>query len=179
MSKHLPKVFFSLILIAITIPFALQADDIDVSSQRQIVEDLGLPSIPRLAALLAKADSSYNASDWTTAIILYDRVAQESNWLANILSSAASPYYSASADELNGFSALTGAELVPAETASNEYKHTRNIALSRIGFCYEKLGKPKDAIPYLLKSLELLTIEEDSLWKETREALYRLIQFSP
>lgn len=101
-----------------------------------------------MSALILKAEQAYASSDWTTAIILYDRVSQEANWLANVISAAA-----------------------------NDYKHQRNIALARIGFCYEKLGKPKDAIPYLLKALELITITEDELWKETRESLFRLIRF--
>jgi hypothetical protein len=59
-----------------------------------------LPSVPRMSALILKAEQAYASSDWTTAIILYDRVSQETNWLANVISAAANPYYNATADEL-------------------------------------------------------------------------------
>lgn len=158
------KPVVSVCFLVFLLVYSIRADDIDISDQKRLVEDLGLPSVPRMSALILKAEQAYASSDWTTAIILYDRVSQETNWLANVISAAANPYYNATADELVDFSAVTGASLVPCETAANDYKHQRNIALARIGFCYEKLGKPKDAIPYLLKALELITITEDVLW---------------
>jgi Tetratricopeptide repeat. len=53
----------------------------------------------------------------------------------------------------------------------------RNRAIARTGICYYRTGKYAEALPYLLKTLELVSIQEDPVWQEARETMYQIIQF--
>jgi len=153
------------------------SEALDMSATQNQISEFGLPTVTTVDALSVLADRAYAGSLWKEAITLYQKTAKDANWLANLIAAGVTPYYGASAEEQSEYPAEKAAALIPCEEAANRYKMLRNRAIARTGICYYRTGKYAEALPYLLKTLELVSIQEDPVWQEARETMYQIIQF--
>ena len=66
-------------------------------------------------------------------------------------------------------------DLIRAESTSNDYKSERNRAMLYEGLCYYNLGDYEQALPLLIKALDLIEIEDETNWKLGMDALYSIV----
>lgn len=152
-------------------------DLMEIAVQLAQIEKFGVPTIETVNAMKLKADALYDASNWTEAIIAYELYAKNINWLSNLLSQGLQPYYSASYDSKKSVSYSLLKSMIPIEAKSNEYKIERNIAYVKIGICYKNIGDTKNAVAYLYKSLDILSVDEIEYWKIAQNALMEIVGY--
>lgn len=153
-------------------------DPMDISRQLELIEKYGVPTIASVDEMKKKADALYEAKSWKEAVTAYEAYSKNVNWLANLLSQCVEPYYSASYDEKNRFSIFKIKSTIQFEKKANECKVNRNIAYVKMGLCYKNLGDVKNAVVYLHKGLDLISIDETEYWTLARNAMAEIIQFS-
>ena len=152
----------------------------DLSEEQELIEELGIPTVSSVDELLNEATSLWEKKEYEEAADVYASLAQQSNWLANILSSALEPYYSADYEDREEFAPeiLNVGELAVYEALSNSYKTTRNQAMLYEGLCYYYLSDYETALPLLIKSLDIIEIDDEENWKLGLQALYSIIGLS-
>ena len=156
----------------------VEADsEFDFSEEQKKVEDLGIPTVNSVAELKAKADELWQSKNYEEAAPAYAAYAKQANWLANIISGGLEPYYGASYDDRKDWSPkeLKLKDLIRAESTSNDYKSERNRAMLYEGLCYYNLGDYEQALPLLIKALDLIEIEDETNWKLGMDALYSIV----
>lgn len=153
-------------------------DPFDLSASASKVEELGVITKPDVDALEEKAKEIFNSGNCDAAIPVLIEFSKKSNWLANMIAASLDPYYSASYDDKKGYPYDKLKPLIPLESLANEYKKKRNIAFAMQGECLVKTGDKKDAIPVLLKALDLIDIDNDVWWERTRNNLLQVIEVS-
>lgn len=151
-------------------------DPFDLTATKSKVAELGIVTKPEVDALEEQAKSAFNGGDCKAAIPLLIDYSKKANWLANMISASLDPYYGASYDDRKSYSYDKLKPLIPLETLANDYKSKRNIAFAMQGECLVKIGDVKGAIPILLKTLDLMDLEEDAWWARTRTNLLAVIK---
>ena len=156
-----------------------KADDpLDLSSQLEIVEKHGVPTVSMVQEMKEKAEMLYTNQMWEEAAAAYEEFAQKANWLANIISQCVEPYYSASYDDKKNISYTALKDFIPYENKANALKEERNVAYVRIGLCYKNMGNNSQAVIYLHKALELLGMDQRIEWNEAANAMAEIVGFS-
>ena len=154
----------------------IEVDPFDISASKTEVKKLGIPTKPKVDALEQKAKDLFQNKKYKAAIPVLEDYAKQANFLANLISANLDPYYTADYDKRKKCPSSKIVPLIPLERLANEYKKKRNIAFAMKGECLVKLGNKKDAIPVLLKALDLLSLDEDAWWKRTRANLLGIIE---
>ena len=150
-------------------------DPTDVSAILSELDDIGLPTVEAIELLKKEAYAHYENKNWELAIEAFSKLAKNANWLANLIRSGLEPYYGASYDERKEYPYSKLRPLVPIETISNGYIRLRNDAMVKEGLCYANLSENSKAVSLLYKALDLIDIENEELWTEAREALFKII----
>lgn len=169
-------------LTAFLITVTLQAeenkisDPFDLSESSSKVEELGIVTKPQVDALETKAKELFSNGKYNEAIPVLEEFARKANWLANLISANLDPYYGASYDERKSYPYNKLKPLIPLESLANSYKQKRNIAFAMQAECFIKIGEKEEAIPLLLKALDLIDIENDHWWRRTRNSLMSIIE---
>lgn len=174
----IPLLMFVNILIAQTETKEEKLNDpLDFSEQKEQIEQYGVPTIITIAEMKIKSDALFEAKSWKEAAISYEIYAKNANWLANLLSQCIEPYYSASYDKKRNFWDFSS--ITPYEEQANKIKEDRNTAYVKIGLCYKNLGDIKNAVVYLYKALDVISIEDKINWAIARNALSEILQYRP
>lgn len=155
----------------------ISSDPLDVSIQIEQIEKYGVPTIKTIDEMKSKADSLYDSKSWEQAATAYEVYAKHVNWLANLLSQCVEPYYSASYDDRKATAYTTLKPFIPFESKANECKKNRNEAYVKIGLCYKNLGNIKNAVAYLYKGLDLLSVDEVVYWTLAKDAMAEILEF--
>jgi tetratricopeptide (TPR) repeat protein len=150
-------------------------DAVDLSLQKEQIKKYGVPTVEIVDQMKAKADSLYAAQMWEQAAGAYEVFAQSANWLSNLISQCVEPYYSASYDDRKAVPYNTLKTFIPIETKANDYKRQRDEAYVRIGLCYKNLGDINNAVTYLHKGLDLLSIDNTTYWLLAKDALSEIL----
>lgn len=156
----------------------MENDPLDLSRELEKIAEYGVPTVQLVEQMKIKADNLYQAQSWSDAIVAYEEYAKKANWLANILSQCVEPYYSASYDDKKNIPFVFIKKYIPYETASNNYKNSRNQAYVRIGLCYKHLGNNDKAVAYLYKGLDLVNLDAQNDWIEAVTALSEIVGFT-
>ncbi len=154
-------------------------DPLDISIQLEQINKYGVPTIAAVEAMKNKADVLYEAKSWEEAAKAYEVYAKNVNWLANLLAQCVEPYYSAGYDDKKSISYSTLKPFIPFESKSNECKKNRNIAYIKMGLCYKNIADVKNAVVYLHKGLDLLSVDELEYWTLAKNAMAEILQFEP
>jgi len=152
-------------------------DPLDVSIQKEQIEKYGVPTIKTVAEMKSKADALYESKSWEQAAAAYEIYAKHVNWLANLLSQCVEPYYSASYDDRKATSYTKLKPFIPFESKANECKTNRNQAYVKMGLCYKNLGDIKNAVTYLHKGLDLLSVDDVVYWTLAKDAMAEILEF--
>lgn len=153
-------------------------DPFDLSASASKVEELGVITKPEVDALEEKSKELFNSGNCNAAIPVLIEFSKKSNWLANLITASLDPYYGASYDDRKSYPYSKLKPLIPLENLANDYKRKRNIAFAMQGECLVKTGDKKDAIPVLMKALDLIDIDNDVWWERTRNNLLQVIEVS-
>lgn len=151
-------------------------DPFDVSANSTKVKELGVVTKPEVDKLEATAKELFTAGNCKDALPILEQYAKKSNFLANLISANLDPYYGASYDSKKAYSFEKLKPLIPLESLANDYKQKRNRAIAMQGECLLKTGNKADAIPVLLKALDLLDLDDEEWWKRTRTNLLSAIE---
>lgn len=152
-------------------------DPFDVSIQKEQIEKYGVPTLKTVEDMKSKADALYDSKSWEQAAAAYEVYAKHVNWLANLLTQCVEPYYSASYDDRKATPYTTLRTFIPFESKANECKKNRNEAYIKIGLCYKNLGDIKNAVTYLHKGLDLLSVDEVVYWTLAKDAMAEILEF--
>lgn len=178
----MPKFFILLLLVFATsyLTTAQQkseqqrpSDPFDLSSSREKIGKLGLPTVSIVADLENKAKQLFAAGNWKEANPALERYAKQANTLANLISAGLEPFYGASYDDRRSFSGTSA--LVNYESLANEYKTKRNRAMVMQGECLISLGQKDEGAAMLIKALDLISIDDKEWWTRARTKLYSLL----
>ncbi|NLM31082.1 MAG: hypothetical protein GX216_11815 [Methanomicrobiales archaeon] len=171
-----PCVFLLLLLPASKVA-AQKPDDnpFDVSVYQEEISALGVPTTKEVEDLAAKAKQLFESGNYEEALPALQEWARKANWLANIVSGALEPFYSASYDARKQFPYDKVKNLTPYESAANRLKLDRNHAMVMQAECLVKLDKPTEAVGIYLKALDLTDIEDWTWWTRALNGLYRII----
>lgn len=154
-------------------------DAFDTSADTQQVEELGIPTTASVNALKVKADNLWKEKKYAEAAEAYEVYAKQVNWLANLVSSGLDPFYNASSSDRKDYypsdTTMRTSSLAKYEREANDYKKERNRAIMNQGLCYYYLKDYESALPLLLKSLDLFSLDEVANWKTAMTALYDII----
>ncbi|MGI2938045.1 hypothetical protein [Vibrio diabolicus] len=156
----------------------LPTDPFDLSASTQQVGELGVITKADVDQLEERSRALFNDGKCKEAIPVLVEYSKKANWLANMISASLDPYYGASYDDRKAFPYEKIKPLIPLENMSNEYKSKRDIAFAMQGECLIKTGNKEAAIPVLLKTLDLLSIDNEVWWKRTRNNLLDIIGVS-
>ncbi|MGR5461149.1 hypothetical protein [Vibrio sp. PNB22_1_1] len=156
----------------------LPSDPFDLSASTQQVGELGVITKADVDTLEQRSKDLFNAGKCKEAIPVLVEYSKKANWLANMISASLDPYYGASYDDRKSYPYEKIKPLIPLETMSNEYKAKRDIAFAMQGECLVKTGDKEAAIPVLLKTLDLLSIDNEVWWERTRNNLLAIIGVS-
>lgn len=187
LKKIMKKIILCLMLSAIYCTSFAQAnekkddkitDPLDISKEMEQIDKYGVPTVKAVEELKAKADTLFQSKAWKEAAVAYEVYAKNANWLANLLSQCVEPYYSASYKDKEKISYSLLKPFIPLESKANEIKKNRNIAYVKIGLCYKNSGNVKNAVAYLHKGLDLLSIDEYGNWMAAKDAMLELLQFN-
>jgi hypothetical protein len=154
----------------------INVDPFDLSASQSKVKELGVITKTEVDALEEKAKKLFNSGNCKSAVPALKEYSKKSNWLANLIASSLKPYYSASYDDRKSYPYEKLKPLIPLEKLSNDYKQKRNIALAMHGECLLKLGNKDEAVPVLIKALDLINIDNEAWWKRTRDNLLSIIE---
>ena len=139
-----------------------QSDPFDLSTSQKQVKELGVPTVSEVQRLENKATNLFNTNKCKEAIPALEKYAKQSNWLANLISAGLDPYYGAPYQKRKNYPYSKLNELIPYEDLSNSYKIKRNIAIAMHGECLIKIGDKRSAVSYLLKALDLISLDNYS-----------------
>lgn len=171
------KTLYLIIIVFGTFFVNAQVSDIDMTKIQAEIDEYGMPTISSVDEMLVNADKLYDTQNWQDAADAYSLFAKNANWLANLISNGLEPYYSATYDEKKSVSNSVITPLTKYESLSNYYKVQRNKAILRQGICFFNLNDNKASLPYILKALDLIGVEDLDQWKEARDILYAIIKF--
>ena len=151
-------------------------ENIDTSEDQKKVDEYGIPSADYVKQLEETADKLWEAKDYTAAAQAYAQLSVQANWLANIIASIDEPYYSASSKDQDYFYNNSMSDLASrAEKYANSYKSIRNKAMAREGLCYYYLKDYQEAVPRLMKALDLIEITDTVNWKQCADAIIDIV----
>lgn len=178
--KKITAVFFTIALSfsAFAQDATKSSDPFDLSGQQKQIEEVGIPTKSSVDALEAEARDLFNQGNCEDAIPLLVTYAKRSNYLANLISGGLEPFYSASYDDRKSFRISTIPGLASYERQANNYKRKRNIAFAMQGECLIKMGKYEEAVPVLVKALDLIDIDSTEWWKRSLDNLYSVIEIT-
>lgn len=152
------------------------SDPFDVSTSVSKIEELGVITKPEVDGLESEARDLFKTGKYEEAIPVLEEFAKKANWLSNLISANLDPFYSADYDERKEYPYHLIEPLIELEKMANDYKRKRDIALAMQGECLLKIGNEKDAVPVLLKALDLLDLHNDYWWERTRTNLLTIIK---
>lgn len=177
--KKLLALVLALALMLPCLSTLAEEDAFDMTADQETVAELGIPTVSTVAALKAEADKLWAAQDYSAAAAAYATYAKQANWLANLISAGLDPFYTASSSDRKGWSpsVLSWNDLTGPENSANDYKAERNRAILQHGLCYYNLGDYENALPLLLKALDLIELDQESYWKDAMAALYAIIGY--
>lgn len=172
-------IFASFNLIAQTIETKkeISNDPFDVSIQKEQIAKYGIPTLKTVEEMKTKADALYDAESWEQAAAAYEIYAKHVNWLSNLLAQCVEPYYSASYDDRKATTYSALKPFIPFENKANQCKMNRNEAYVKIGLCYKNLGDFKNAVTYLHKGLDLLSVDDLLYWTLAKDAMAEILEF--
>ena len=174
--KRFSVLILSLVMILSACLSCAYGEDIDTSEDQKKADEYGIPTIDFVKQLEESADSLWNEKNYTEAAPAYARLATQANWLANIIASIDEPFYSADSKEQDKFYNDTMMELAAnAENHANSYKRIRNKAMAREGLCYYYLNDYQEAVPRLMKALNLIDINDTENWKQCADAIIEIV----
>lgn len=153
-------------------------DELDLSKDKEKVDELGIPTVSSVQKLKSEADALYESKDYMKAAEAYSLYAKNVNWLANIISGTLEPYYSADYDDRKDWKpeSIDVTTLYMAESESNHYKSERNRAMLYEGLCYYYENDYETAIPLLLKALDLIEIDDETNWQLGYDAVMDIVE---
>lgn len=167
------------VLFALFSVIALAQENVfDLSIAEKEISDYGIPTPESVDKIGIEANKLFEEEKWEDAILAYELYSKNSNWLANLISKAVKPYYDASYDDRKSISSSMINALIKYESKSNYYKAERNKAIFRQGVCYYKLGDYQKSLPLILKTLDLISMDEKEIWAEARSILDSIIKFN-
>ena len=179
MKKLLSIILFLVMLLSAFSVYA-EENDLDITPYTEKANELGIPNITLIADLQERADALWEAGNYEEAIAVYDNLATQANWLANIIASVDKPFYSADSDDRDSFYLNDMYDTASrAEAAANSYKEIRNQALARNGMCYYYLKDYTNAVSYLMKALSLIEIADTQNWKMCADAVIDIVGLKP
>ena len=147
-------------------------DPFDLSSSREKLGKLGIPTQSAVSDLESKAKALVAANDCRNAIPALETCARQANTLANLISAGLQPFYGAGYDDRR--KANVG-PLAKYESLANDYKAKRNRAIVLQAECTAKLGQRDQAATLFINALNLLSVDDTEWWDRTRAGLYGFI----
>ncbi|WP_119395045.1 hypothetical protein [Salinibius halmophilus] len=163
---------FALLFLA---TFSIAEDPFNLSSLQEDADELGIVTQPAVDALEESARQLFANEQCKEAIPVLEDYSKKANYLANIITSTLEPYYGASYDDRKEFPLNKLRALIPYESLANDYKRKRNIAFAMRGECLMKLGDNEQAVPVLMKALDLMSIDEEEWWTRTNTNLLSIV----
>ena len=152
---------------------------LSLDAEKSYVEAYGVPTVGMVEELRIGAEELFAQEEWEKAIPAFIELANKANWLANLLSQCVDPYYHAPYDDRKSASFTVLNKYTPYEKASNNYKKLRDHAFVRVGLCFKNLNKPNDAVMYLYKALDHMSMKASLDWETASSAIAELTGFSP
>lgn len=152
------------------------SDPFDLSESASKIKELGIVTKSEVDKLELRAQELFKAENCKEAVKTLAEYARKANWLANMISANLDPYYTARYDDRKKYDFNKLKPLIPLESMSNDYKRKRDRAFVMQGECYLKMGNKEEALPLLLKALDLLNLEEDEWWERARKNLLTIIE---
>lgn len=146
-----------------------------IRSTTEQVERLGVPSPEEVDSLRERAYSLYEADSCSTAVEALRNHAEKANWLANVISQGLEPFYDASYDDQENISAGRVRILGNFEDSANELKRERNESYVMVAECEKQMGNQNVAMVYYMSALDLIDVEDQSLWDRARTGLYEAV----
>jgi hypothetical protein len=146
-----------------------------IRSTSQQVERLDVPSPQQVDSLRDTAYNLYEADSCSTAVEALKTHAEKANWLANVISKGLEPFYDASYDEQKNVSMGRIRILGNFEDSANELKRERNESYIMIAECEREMGNQNLALIYYMSALDLIDVEDQSLWDRARTGLYETV----
>lgn len=146
-----------------------------IRSTSQQVERLGVPSPQQVDSLRERAYNLYEADSCSTAVKALQTHAKKANWLTNVISQGLEPFYDASYDDQENVSAGRVRILGNFEDSANELKRERNESYVMIAECEREMGNQNVAMVYYMSALDLIDVEDQSLWDRARTGLYETV----
>lgn len=146
-----------------------------IRSTTEQVERLGVPSPQEVDSLRERAYSLYEADSCSTAVPALQTHAEKANWLANVIDQGLQPFYDASYDDQENVSAGRIRILGNFEGSANELKRERNESYVMVAECEREMGNQNVAMVYYMSALDLIDVENRSLWDRARTGLYETV----
>ena len=146
-----------------------------IRSTTEQVERLGVPSPQEVDSLRERAYSLYEADSCSTAVPALQTHAEKANWLANVIDQGLQPFYDASYDDQENVSAGRIRILGNFEDSANELKRERNESYVMVAECEREMGNQNVAMVYYMSALDLIDVENQSLWDRARTGLYETV----
>lgn len=176
------RVLIVMMILCMMFACAMAEDEMDISSQQQKVEELGIPTLNSVEKMKQNADALWNVGNYPEAAVAYNNYASNANWIANIISAGLEPFYHADYDARKSWNfyhkEMTMDALAPYEQIANRYKSERNRAMVLEGLCYYNMGEYTRAMPLLLKVLDILEETQETEWKLAMKALYSMVGYT-
>ena len=147
----------------------------DLGETEESIREHGLPTVDHVAHLEAKAQELFDNEKGAVAIDALAAYARGANTLANILAAGLQPFYDASYDDQQNVPQSEIGKLAEFERLANAYRRKRDRAYVRQAHCYVEIGELEKAVPLLIRSLELMSMEESKMWTAARSLLYRIV----
>jgi len=160
---------------SITAADTLLETEQQIRSTTEQVERLGVPSPQEVDSLRERAYSLYEADSCSTAVPALQTHAEKANWLANVISQGLQPFYDASYDDQENVSAGRIRILGNFEDSANELKRERNESYVMVAECEREMGNQNVAMVYYMSALDLIDVENQSLWDRARTGLYETV----
>lgn len=181
MKRRLSQVLLPCVLLWLLLPasrIAAQKPDenpFDTSVYQKEISDLGVPTTKDVEDAATKAQQLFESGNYEEALPALEEWARKANWLANIISGALEPFYSASYDARKSFPWSRLNLLTSYERTANRLKSDRNHAMVMQAECLVKLGRTTQAVGIYLKALDLIDIGDWDWWVRALNGLYSII----
>ncbi len=168
-----------LVLFVATCAFAddkapAKEDPFDLSQNEKKIKEFGIPTVSKVLELERKAIELYQAKDWKAAAEANAEYARAANWLSNIIRAGLEPFYGASYDDKRNYRDLD--TLIKFERMMNDLRMKRNRAMVVQAECEINAGDKEKGLSLLLKSLDLIDIDDTKYWEKARAMLYSMAE---
>lgn len=182
MKNNLFHILLSCLVLCLLLPVGIAEaqkpndNPFDTSVYQKEISDLGVPTTKDVEDAATRAQQLYESGNYEEASPALQEWARKANWLANIISGALEPFYSASYDARKQFPYYKLKNLTPYESAANQLKTDRNHAMVMQAECLVRLGRTTEAVGIYLKALDLIDIEDWTWWVRALNGLYSIIE---